>query len=521
MSTNRLSHNVALLPVVLVVVLVLKLYPTLITGLPFSIDSWPLIRQVELLVENPNTIIWDDTLFDGYNNHWPGSIIYGAIGSIVLGCRPIDFMRIMAPVINGLGVLVLIVLVKRITRSNYISYISGLLIGIMPSILVFTSGVTKETFTHILFYSLLLSVTLESTILLVLSTSIVIYHHLTSFIALLVLLERIVISKAMNIMGYFNGRQTSIKPVVILFIVILVHYLLVGSVSLKIGLSFHSLLKLFLYLFGFTVFAIMILTIKLIRQKNILLLIIVSELALLAVVVYSTMYSIASGIPPLGIEVLLYGFILLLSPIALYVYMRNDRILGEARYLVYGWITATFSLLFYSIFGGEAVFSSIPHRIANFLIMALALAYAVALARTSKKLIVFIVLGIIILNSFIVVQRIIQGSDEVSYYWRFYQEEYLGMKYVRMFYNNTIIGDTKVWYLAKYFDIRVFHIYSVTSSLENRVLKDILLFLYNDNFKRGFLTSLATIDSGTILPSITSTSDRILSNNYVVLLWVK
>ena len=66
MSANRLNHNVLLL-VVLVVVLVLKLYPTLITELPFSIDSWPLIRQVELLVGNPDTIIWDDTLFDGYS----------------------------------------------------------------------------------------------------------------------------------------------------------------------------------------------------------------------------------------------------------------------------------------------------------------------------------------------------------------------------------------------------------------------------------------------------------------------
>ena len=47
----------------------LRMYPTIISGLPFSTDSWPLIRNAEKLVESSPTPL-NGKLFDGYNNYW-------------------------------------------------------------------------------------------------------------------------------------------------------------------------------------------------------------------------------------------------------------------------------------------------------------------------------------------------------------------------------------------------------------------------------------------------------------------
>lgn len=57
--------------------LALRLYPTLLTGLPFSTDAWSPIRNTELIMEHTPVDLGNDSIFDGYNNYWPANSLFG------------------------------------------------------------------------------------------------------------------------------------------------------------------------------------------------------------------------------------------------------------------------------------------------------------------------------------------------------------------------------------------------------------------------------------------------------------
>ena len=512
--TVSFSQPLALL-LLLVVVLVLKLYPTFTTGLPFSIDSWPLIRQVKLLIENPTTIIFDDTLFDGYNNHWPGSIILCTIGVLTSGCSLLDYTRFIAPIVSSLATLTFIVMVRRLTGDSITSYISGFTVSIIPSLLVFTSGVTKETFTHIILYTLLLAVLYRSTVLILLSSiAIVLYHHLTSFIAIILLFEWIVVSMVVKLIKRLNVFQPQLRALIILAIVFTVYYLAVGGIALKIMNPLYTITRLFLYISGFTILTIIAVLRSGTGSSRSVMVTAIIQLLLLVLVFYSTIRSVSAGIPPLSFNVLFYSSILLFSPI-LFQMFRVVCSSNCTRCLVYSWITATLTLTLYSILGGDPLFTSIPHRLVNFLAMAISIVYGVVLSRVSRKLITLILLFILAFNSAIVVERVITCSDKISYYWRFSVDEFSGLEYLSIVYSGAVIGDTKISYLARYFGLRVVHICSISdSSLGGKPV-----ILYSENLSYGFLTSLTTVGLNSILSKLLNETSRIMMSNNIIVLW--
>ncbi len=56
----------------------LRLYPAVMSGVPFSTDAWSPIRNTELLMQN-TPIPLNDAVFDGYNNFWPANSLFGAV----------------------------------------------------------------------------------------------------------------------------------------------------------------------------------------------------------------------------------------------------------------------------------------------------------------------------------------------------------------------------------------------------------------------------------------------------------
>lgn len=510
------SRPVVLL-LLLVIVLVLKLYPTLTTGLPFSIDSWPLIRQVKLLIENPTTVIFDDTLFDGYNNHWPGSIILCTIGIITSGCSLLDYTRLIAPIVSSLATLTFIVMVRRLTRDSIASYISGFIVGVLPSLLVFTSGVTKETFTHIILYTLLLAVLYRSIVLILLSSiAIVLYHHLTSFIAITILFEWIVVSVVVNFIKRLKVFQPQLRVLIILSVVFIVYYLAIGGIALKIANPLYTVTRLFIYISGFTILVLIVVLRGNTGRSERFIVTATIQLLLLVLVFYSTMQSVSTGIPPLGFDILLYSSILLFSPILFHMF----RVVCSSyctKCFVYSWTTATLTLTLYSILSGDPLFTSIPHRLVNFLAMVVSIVYGVVLSRVSRKLITLILLFILAFNSAIVVERVITCSDRISYYWRFSLSEFSGLQYLSMVYSGSIIGDTKISYLARYFSLRVVHICSISDSS----LRGKPVILYSENLSYGFLTSLITVGLNSTLSKLLNETSRIMMSSDIIVLWAE
>jgi hypothetical protein len=85
---------------ILLAALSLRLYPTLVSGQPFSTDAWSPIRNAELLMKH-TPVPLDDVMFDGYNNHWPANSLFGVVFSQVIGVELKQAMALVFPVIGA------------------------------------------------------------------------------------------------------------------------------------------------------------------------------------------------------------------------------------------------------------------------------------------------------------------------------------------------------------------------------------------------------------------------------------
>ena len=122
----------------------------------------------------------------------------------------------------------------------------------------------------------------------------------------------------------------------------------------------------------------------------------------------------------------------------------------------------------------------------------------------------------LLLSSAIVIQRVLNGYDSISYYWVFREDELGLLKYLNQVYGGVVVGDTKVQYLARYVGIDVKHVCRYTS-----IPRRVPVFLYAENLMYGFLTSLVSVDMGSIMYSEGKSFDRIAMSRNVVVLWAE
>ena len=175
----------------LLIALSLRLYPTLITGMPFSTDGWPIIRNTELIIKN-TPIPLNSKIFDGYNNFMPANSLFGAILSEVTSIAPTNTMALGIPIVGALAIPIFYVLVNKITKNSKISLIASILLATAFPYALFTAGVTKETFASPIYMSLILLFLLKhnwKTALLfsTVSIALVLSHQVTAFLTIVVL----------------------------------------------------------------------------------------------------------------------------------------------------------------------------------------------------------------------------------------------------------------------------------------------------------------------------------------------
>ncbi len=168
--------------------LALRLYPTLISGMPFSIDSWPLIRNTELLLHN-TPIPLNSIIFDGYNNFMPASQLFGTILSRITNLPPINTMALGLPIVASLTIPIFYVLAKKITGNTQIGLIATALLATAFPYTLSSAGVIKETFASPIYIALILLFLLKHDwkIIFLFSTAsiaLVLSHQLTAFMAI-------------------------------------------------------------------------------------------------------------------------------------------------------------------------------------------------------------------------------------------------------------------------------------------------------------------------------------------------
>ena len=141
--------------IVLLIALSLRLYPTMISGMPFSTDAWPLIRNTELIIQN-TPVPLNSAIFDAYNNFWPAIQLFGATLSQITGLPPITAMAIGIPIAAALATLIFYYLVKKLTQNSTIALTASLMLATALSYTLYTAGVTKEAFASPIYMTLIL-----------------------------------------------------------------------------------------------------------------------------------------------------------------------------------------------------------------------------------------------------------------------------------------------------------------------------------------------------------------------------
>jgi hypothetical protein len=91
----------------------LRTYPYLISGLPFSVNSWPSIRYAELLLAPHACSLNDVDIFGGSCDEL-GDKLFGAAFSALTGLQPVYAMAIFVPVAGTFSILVFYAFVNEL-----------------------------------------------------------------------------------------------------------------------------------------------------------------------------------------------------------------------------------------------------------------------------------------------------------------------------------------------------------------------------------------------------------------------
>ena len=483
-----------------------RLYPTLISGLPFSTDGWSPIKNTESLLQYTPVSLGDNAVFDGYNNYWPAMSLFGAVFSLVTGLSVVDAMAIGIPLVAALTIPLFYALVRRITENTKIALIATTLLATAYPYTLFTAGVTKETFANPIYVCVLLLFLLapswKRTLLFLLSSVVLVFsQHLATLVTIGVLITLTI--------GLFyskdNKARYSVKSTVgllgILSGVAVVYFYFYSYSGFPASLSSsdlltvgaHQLVVLAVILFftskaGFP------------SRRQIFL----GSLGIIVLscffVVLLTQKPLVSGAPILPIHYVIYMVpFMVLLPVMVFafdgLYERRSRLL-----LPIFWLSPIIALEGYAIFSGSPISLTLTSRTLNFLILPLLILVGLAFyklytynkkARVKRIVIVGIVatlLVVALVNRYSVFASVSLNERYMGYFWLYRAPEFAASALIfANTVNQTVAGDVKVFYLLNgYFGVKV-DVYDGLNYLDGDGSAPDLLFVYPEMVTNGYV----------------------------------
>lgn len=461
-----------LFTIIIILSFSIRLYPTFLTGLPLSTDSWPLILNTENLLRY-TPINLEENVFDGYNNYWPASQVFGAISSIVLNARVLDVERILFPAIASLTPVILYIIVKKNIGNRATAIISSLLLALGGYQAIFTSGITKETFTLLVFFTLLYLVFIagntatRSILLSITGIAIVMSHHLQYFLLLITFSYIIVLRLLLRRVDDDNLTRL-IVALVTLLILGAAYYPLYALRGVRYSLIFSDMLSLI----SFQVFSLLISYYLLAGSKanrppiSLFMVLATSYICLFA----NQLIPVMPGSPKIPVNLLIQILILLMLGFFIIIGFHTSRQqAGIANiYFVFGWLSTTLSLEAYSIFGAQPSMSlTLFYRLANHILPPASILASIGLVRVmnlfKRKYLGVLSLAIILLPTSLTMvyqhySSIILQENYLGYQWNYNTAEYEFASWLsrKVIDDLKVCGDMKVKYLLEgYFRIKV------------------------------------------------------------------
>ncbi len=449
--------NMALL-VILVVGVIARFTPMLITSNLFSTDVWPLYRDSSILLKEPGTSVWDDKVLDGYNNHWPAVILSTLMVSRITG---LDLW-----IVYGFGVLGVVVLALILSLYVFYDYTLGenktvialVLAVFYPSLLVFSSALLKEVYglpLLVMIWYFIVSrrargkpwIILASLV----SVCLIYAHYFTLFILVGSLASYIIYTYIQYLRNGQDYIDINIVPSILL--------LVVASISLAVSIlsNIEHLPSINMSapvsILAFYYFAVMILMYggqlfhSGLRPLKYVVLVVIVLVVVYSFIVLRRVLLIPGMSLPMDNAVLITVLSVVLAFITTILGVHRD---SRVKIPVYSWIlfigaNTIFIVLYTPLLG------SIIHRLLNYLFIPLSIGVSYAAAKnilyrvSSIATIILVLVG----SSLLVYSAITYGSPYL-FYWSYYDGEINGFETVLVYSPNNMIlcGDDKVAYYS-------------------------------------------------------------------------
>ncbi len=512
----------AALLTVLAVALLLRAIPTLYYGEPFSLDSWPLVRDSEKVLEGVR--IWDDGNLDGYNNHWPGVIMTSVQTSIIVGLKTVTVYRFMGPAVCSLAaILVFYALLRRLISSKYAA-LGMAYFALVPSLLLFTSATIKEVYTYPIVFSVLFlaftgasrGITDYVTVLL-LSFGAVISHHLATTMTAGILASVLLVVAVKKLMNGTIPRAFSTKKIVagaaFTGLSFIIYYIIYGKSRFLPPITLNDVTALAMYyIFVFVTYAV-INSLSISRDKPRVTTYAVILTLIFAIVSIAYVKSVVPSLPPIDASLYLYIIPLLLPLLA--SLFTDKHVAGTREHVacIYiGMYILIASIAAYTVFYKPEI-TSILHRFLGYLVIPNTLLLGRKLLNGARVMAVAIV-ALTAASASVVVFNTCTSPDMATYYWVYRESEVTSFKIIHEVINESerVIGDAKVSY---YYTLQRVVLLTEFFKVLKHGEAGKPIILYKDNFSKGYIIS---INPYRFNPQVLKMLDRVFDSSTVFVL---
>ncbi len=490
----------------------LRLYPTLITGMPFSTDGWPIIRNTELLIEN-TPVPLNSQIFDGYNNFMPANSLFAAILSQVTNIPPIQILALGMPLVGALSIPVFYVLAFKITKVSSVSLIASILLATAFPLTMFGAGVTKETFATPIYLSLILIFLLKhdwkTTLLFsIVSLALVLSHQLTTFLTLGIMgVLAIAMYFSRDTNTHINSNKSNVIFITILSIIAGIYYGFYATPALTITIEPSSVLAVGAYMV-LTVTGVLYFVYKPMKPSlmRTLLKYTLSILIPVMLLFISTQVALLPGNPTLPFSFFLFALPFLIEA-PLIMYGIHDLRKGNTSPIIpVFWLASVLGLACFVIFDNPLGGAGLVYRFLDFILPPFVLLAAMALSKiysikpcsfapktTAKISAIMLILIIACTSVYTLCAAVSLQEPDLGYFWRYEPTEYVASEWIMLHGNNqTLTADVKTQYLLHgYFGVNV-DVLSGLNYLDGNGTEPKIIYIYKEMETDGYVLYAGT-----------------------------
>jgi hypothetical protein len=524
------------------VAVLLRIYPYLVYGVPYSTDSWSPIRNAQQLLAYTPTTLGGNPAFDSYNIYWPANSLFGAVASLVLNVPPIKAMPLLFPVIGAVTVILFFLVAEEITGSALVASIASLFLASSGFDAIFTAGVTKEAYALPLFMVSILLLLWKTDwrsggLFAVTSVTLALAHHATAVLFLVVAGSIVIVN---SVLLKRRGESIGRKPLLVFMsgLITLTYLLVYGDAGLS-QFGSQSLLtvqNVLLTLAFLTVFVIPVAHHAVSRPTRLLLveggIVLGLAVAVLAIGTRVAIIPLAPVVSP----TLVYSAIpyILLGVLAIFGYRTIHLAKDRWKFaFVASWLSAALALGFLALFSTVPDGISLLSRLLTFIappaLILASLTLQKALGGTRwrglmKVVVVTVILVIAVPSAYQTYAASIQKESLLGGQWTYQQSDLSGAQWMNAdsaHANLTFAGDSRMQnLLAGYLGMKVDtgggYVYLVSPHL---AVRPGYLVTYNLMATNGYVLFLYGMPLPGNWTATLQQSSPVLYNNGNLILW--